>query len=169
MVRDDITERIAAFLDRHNVMSLATVGPSGVHAANLFYARDELSLVWVSDRDSRHSRELEANGFVAATIAAESAEFNTVQGLQIHGHAQRISRDEGGDRLLSLLSAKFPFLTRLDVVPRAMQVAFARAEIYLLRPTEIVLIDNTKRFGHKETLVIRKSPSQSSPAQGERA
>ena len=68
-VTEDIAARIRAFLDAHHVMSLATLGPDGVHAANLFYACDGFSLLWLSDPQSRHSRELEAESSVSATVA----------------------------------------------------------------------------------------------------
>jgi hypothetical protein len=50
--------RVIAFLDAHHVMSLATSGESGPHAANVLYVRDDFALLWVSDPISRHSREI---------------------------------------------------------------------------------------------------------------
>lgn len=150
---EDLRKRIEDFLDRHHVVSLATVGSQGAHAANLFYARDGLTLIWMSDMDSRHSREIETDAKVAATVSAASIDFRTIQGLQIHGTAQRTSRADRA-RLLSLLEAKFPFLIELRDSPKALQQAQERAEIYRLQPTDIVLIDNTRGFGHKETLTL---------------
>ena len=67
--KDDLTNRIAVFIDAHHVMSLATYGRTGPHAANLLYARDGLSLVWVSDRESTHSTNIGTNPQVSVTIA----------------------------------------------------------------------------------------------------
>ena len=64
--------RVAAFLDSHHVLSLATVGPDGPHAVNLFYVRDEYALVWVSEPTSRHSIHLEWQPRVTATVAHET-------------------------------------------------------------------------------------------------
>ena len=84
---DELADRIAAFLDAHHVMSLATLGPDGPHAANLFYARDGFTLFWVSDPASRHSVEVGADTRVAATIARDYSDYATIQGLQASGRA----------------------------------------------------------------------------------
>ena len=72
--------RIAAFLDAHHVMSLATSGRQGSHAANVFYIRDGAALLWVSDRESRHSLDIENNPSVAATVAPDYSDIAEIQG-----------------------------------------------------------------------------------------
>jgi Pyridoxamine 5'-phosphate oxidase len=89
-IDNNLTVRTAAFLDAHHVMSLATMGAEGPHAANLFYARDGYALIWVSDPTSHHSRHIEEHAEVAATIARDCCDFPDVQGLQIRGRAWRI-------------------------------------------------------------------------------
>ena len=68
---DDLAARISIFLDAHHVMSLATCGPHGPHATNVFYARQGLSLLWVSDPQTRHSANILINPKVSATIAPD--------------------------------------------------------------------------------------------------
>jgi uncharacterized protein YhbP (UPF0306 family) len=150
----DLESRIIAFLDEHHVMSLATFGSAGVHAANVFYARDVLSLLWVSDRDSRHSRELETRAEVAATIAAETVDFRTIRGVQIHGTARRLGDAAARSQAEAMLAKRFPFLAQMADAPPALQEAYRKAEVYRLSPYEIVMIDNNRGFGHKETLEL---------------
>ena len=88
--REDLARRIGAFLADHHVMSLASQGADGPHAANLFYACDGLALLWVSDADTRHSREIDADSRVAATVAPDYADFADIRGLQITGTARRL-------------------------------------------------------------------------------
>lgn len=151
---NDLSGRIAAFLDANHVMSLASIGPDGPHAANLFYARDGLGLIWVSDKETRHSREVAANPRVAATVAPDCQDFMDVQGVQIAGQAHCI--DEAGERqrLLSFLEERYPFLKRLSQGPDELREAYARSGVYLLKPKRIVLIDNSRGFGHKDELVL---------------
>ena len=151
---DDLTTRITAFLDEHVVMSLATAGPNGLHATNLFYARDHLALVWLSDPDTRHSRDLETQPDVAATVAADSADFRTIRGVQMHGLASRVGEAMERVRLLALLGMRYRFLASIKDAPQAIQAAYQKAQVYRLSPRDIVLIDNTKGFGHKETLTL---------------
>jgi uncharacterized protein YhbP (UPF0306 family) len=149
--KGDLHSRIATFLAAHHVMSLATAGPDGPHAANLFYACDGFSLIWISDPNSRHSREVEAHGCAATTIAPDYADFSAIRGLQLWGFAYRVSSTERAGHM-AILEARYPFLGRPAEGPEAMHDAYARAGVYRLDPKRIVLIDNTKGFGHKETL-----------------
>ena len=89
---NDLADRIAEFLDAHHVMSLATCGPHGPHAANVFYARDGFSLLWVSDPQSRHSRNIEINPQVSATIAPDYRDFAEIRGVQIFGNGIHLVR-----------------------------------------------------------------------------
>lgn len=150
----ELRQQIGAFLEAHHVMSLATSGSSGPHAASLFYACDGLALVWVSDPDTQHSREIEVGPRVAATVAPDCSDFAAIQGVQISGTACRIMAADERMRHLAQLEARYAFLGQLTLGPLKLRQAYARAGVYRLEPVRIVLIDNTKAFGHKETLEI---------------
>ena len=153
---DDLAERVENFLDLHHVMSLATLGPDGAHAANLFYARDGLTLFWVSDGDTRHSRHIAADPRVSATVAPDYADFAAIRGVQIRGRAEHVTATMQRIRLLALLAARYAFLGRMAEAPAKLRAAYERTQVYRLTPAEIVFIDNTKGFGHKETLTLER-------------
>jgi uncharacterized protein YhbP (UPF0306 family) len=146
--------QIGEFLAAQHVMSLATSGASGPHATNLFYACDGLALIWVSEPDTQHSREIEADPRVAATVAPDYADFAAIRGVQIAGTARRIMAADERTRHLAQLEARYPFLRQLAAGPLKLRQAYARTAVYRLQPARIVLIDNSKGFGHKETLEI---------------
>lgn len=148
----ELPERIAAFLQAHHVMSLATSGANGPHAANLFYASDGLALVWVSETDTQHSRDIEADVRVAATIAPDTADYIAVRGLQAAGTARRIVAAEERGRLLALMEARYPFLRQMAAGPEKLRQAYAGISVYRLEPRRMVMIDNGRGFGHKEVL-----------------
>jgi uncharacterized protein YhbP (UPF0306 family) len=150
----DLSGRITAFLDLYHVMSLATCGPDGAHAASVFYVRDGLSLCWVSDAETRHSHDLEANPRVAATVAPDYTDFAAIRGVQMHGHARRVTDTIHRAGVLFLMVRRYPFLGRIADAPAALRAAYERIQVYQLTPADIVLIDNTKGFGHKETLAL---------------
>jgi uncharacterized protein YhbP (UPF0306 family) len=149
----ELRGQIEAFLAAHHVISLATIGPEGPHAASLFYAYDGFALAWISDPASRHSRDIDAEPRVAATIAADYTNFAEIRGLQVWGVARRVEQDERA-RYLTLLELRYDFLKRPAEGPKKMHDAYARSSIYCLNPKRMVLIDNTKRFGHKEALEL---------------
>jgi uncharacterized protein len=146
--------RIAAFLDAHQVMSLATCGHGRPHAANLFYVRDDFALIWVSDPKSRHSADIEDNAFVAATIAPDCFDIDEIRGVQISGHAHGMSGEGPCAHARRLLEGRYPRVKPLFGASSAMREAYARMQFYRLEPTRMVLIDNSRGFGHKETLEL---------------
>lgn len=146
--------RVLAVLDSHHVMCLATQGPSGPHAANLFYARQEFNLLWVSDPASEHSIHLEGAPRVAATVARDYADYRDVRGLQIVGNAHRIIDDAERSRARSSLEARYAFLRKLSEADGELRAAYARIQFYRLTPNRITLIDNSRGFGFKETIEL---------------
>jgi len=153
--------RIATFLDANHVMSLATCGADGPHAASVFYVRDGLALLWVSDPKSRHSTELAANARVAATIAPDCFDYDDIRGVQISGRAHVIKDASERANAEAMLQARYPYLARMSESPSAMREAYQRIEFYRLEPTRVVLIDNSHGFGHKDTLELGDNSLQS--------
>ena len=150
----ELDQQIGAFLAARHVISVATLGQSGPHATSLFYACDGLALVWVSEPDSQLSREIEADPRVAATVAPNYSDFSVIRGVQNTGEARRIAAADERMRLLAQLEARYAFLGQLATGPSNLREANARTAVYRLHPARIVLIDNTKGFGHKETLEL---------------
>ena len=148
----ELAQEIAGFLAAHHVLSLATISSGAPHAVNLFYACDELALVWLSDPQARHSRDLEADDRVAATVAPDYSDFATIRGAQITGRARRIMAEDKRRQYLALLEARYSFLRQLAAGTLKLREAYAQSAIYRLEPLRMVFIDNTKGFGHKDTL-----------------
>jgi uncharacterized protein YhbP (UPF0306 family) len=155
--RPQILLEIAALLDRHHVMSLATVCPDGPRAANLFYARDGFALLWVSDPSSRHSVAVEADARVAATIATDYSDFPEIQGLQISGRAFRVIETSSRQHARRRLEARYPFLHAAADASEELRKAYERAQFYRLEPASITIIDNTRGLGFKQTLEFQSS------------
>jgi uncharacterized protein len=154
LMNDKLADEIAALLAANHVMTLATAGASGPHAANLFYACDGLALIWVSAPDTRHSLDIAADAHVAATVAPDTSDFAAIRGVQIAGLARKITATDERKRHLVQLEARYSFLRELAAKPVKLREAYDRSEIYRLQPARIVLIDNSKGFGHKETLEL---------------
>lgn len=150
----ELAQRVRYFLLGHHVVSLATFSSSGPHATSLFYACDGMALVWVSEPNTRHSREIEADSRVAATIAPDYSDFANIRGLQISGTARRVVAADERTKHLAQLEARYPFLKQQAEGTSKLRNAYARTTVYRLDPIRIVLIDNTKGFGHKDTLVF---------------
>ena len=144
--------RILDFLTEHHAMTLATAGP-GPHAAAVLYAHREFALYWVSDPESRHSREIAAGGAVAATINRDYADFTQIRGLQLAGPAVMLKGIEAAVGL-SVLARRYPFLEQFAGSGGVLFGALAKASVWRFDPIRNVYVDNTRGFGFKETLEL---------------
>lgn len=160
MTSNQLGARIEAFLDAHHVMTLATAGESGPHVASLMYARKGFALYWTSDPLSRHSQHLEREAGVSATVTPDYVDFRAIRGLQIVGRAGRLVDGEDASEARRLLVRRYAFLAQLAAQETALGAAFAKTSFYRLRPEQITLIDNTRGFGHKETLSLDRQQRQ---------
>lgn len=153
MDADTLKREIEEFLAAHHVVHLATTAVA-VHAVSVMYAPEGMALVWMSSLDTRHSRHLESDARVAATVAPDYTDFRDIRGLQIFGRAQRITSVAAVARAMLLMTGRYGFLRELASGPAPLRQAFERASFYRLDPERITLIDNTRGFGHKDTLLV---------------
>lgn len=131
-------ERILKFVKRHHVLSLATRSDDGLWCAALFYAysADLQAFVFTSDPATRHAAEMKACPKVAASIVLETRVVGRVQGLQIEGVAT-LAEGEEFEAAKRTYVKKFPY------------AAVAELHLWLLRPVQLKLTDNTLGFGRK--------------------
>ena len=149
---EGLAARIEQFLDAHHVMTLATLGDAGAHAACVMYARSGFALYWTSEPKSRHSRHLARDARVTATVAPDYTDFRAIRGLQIAGLASCLALPQDLEAARRLLAGRYAFLAGMAAAPPQLRAAFERASFYRLQPESIILIDNTRGFGYKETL-----------------
>ncbi len=157
----DLESRIRWFLEQHDTMTLATVGPDGEsQAAAVFYAAaDNLRLFFLSSPTSRHIDNLARDTGVAATIQRDSQPWQEITGLQIEGVARQVTDEAEIAHAAQLFASRFTFLQGLLLDaesggPLELQGPLAESRFFVLRPTWIRLIDNTKGFGHKEEMTL---------------
>jgi hypothetical protein len=148
----ELKSAIVDELHRHTVMTLALAAATGPHAVSLMYACNELDIHWLSDPKTRHSTILASNPRAAITVAAQSADFQNIRGLQIEGNAQRLVTAEEESAAFDLLLARYSFLKKFGIGKLARHLHVAA--VYRFRPTRMTLIDNQRRFGFKQTLQL---------------
>ncbi|MBI3948911.1 MAG: pyridoxamine 5'-phosphate oxidase family protein [Acidobacteria bacterium] len=149
---DELRQRVLTYLQSHNVMTLATTGPDGPWVAGLFYVNDGFDLYWLSDPDTRHSRNIVHNPHVAVAIHEDYRDWRIIQGIQMEGAAEQIGMLAQAVRPMKLYLAKYPFLGDLSHLPLDLTRALAATRVYKFTPTRVYFIDNTKGLGHREEL-----------------
>jgi uncharacterized protein YhbP (UPF0306 family) len=147
--KNKLRTRLQHFLAEHTTLTLATVGEDGQpQAASLFFAEmDDLSLIFISDKQVRHSQNIARDSRVAATIYADGQQWQSIRGLQLEGVCTELS-GQAAKTAKAVYLTKYPFISR-NALLTAMLL---RVTFYKITPTWLRLIDNSQGFGHKEDL-----------------
>lgn len=156
LLPDELRPLLRDFLAQQSTLVLATAGieDGRSQVAPLFFVSDEaFNLYWVSDPDSRHSRNLEDWNDVAVTVYAHTWEWQAIQGLQIEGDAVAVIDDEERQQALALYKKKF------DFVNERFEDLLEKSVVYVLRPRWLRWIDNRQRFGYKQEFSLGTSES----------
>ena len=153
---ESLHARIAAFLEIHTTLTLATVGDDCLPAAAaVFYAHDDrLNLYFLSEERTRHGRNLVTTPQVAGTIQADGQDWRSIRGLQLLGVASRVPAPEIV-HAAAVYERKFAFVGALLTTGEHLGILagpLARARFWVLRPAWFRLVDNTVSFGFKEEL-----------------
>jgi hypothetical protein len=135
-------------LDETTTMVLATRGPNGTPRATPVYfaAEHTLRLIFLSDPDSAHSRNLVGAPQASVAIYPEESDWRRLRGIQMTGHAAAI---EGSEAELArrAYARRFPFVSELARVLDASRT-------YAFRPSWVRLIDNRRGFGFQHEWML---------------
>ena len=131
-------KRVVRFINKHHVLTLATCSGSNPWCANCFYVyiEDENCLVFTSDYDTKHIRDVLKNCSVAGSIVLETKLVGKIQGIQFRG----LMSEPGVDELPKVKSAylkRFPYAV-------LMKTMFWKVNINYIKMT-----DNRLGFGRK--------------------
>ena len=137
-------DSVRALLEETSTMVLATCMPDGAPRATPVYfaADDSLRLIFLSDPDSAHSRNLAASPRTSAAVYPEERNWRKLRGLQMTGQARILDGDEA-EAARRAYARRFPFVAELAS-------AMAASQIYAFSPTWVRLIDNRRGFGFQQ-------------------
>jgi len=169
-----LKETVLNYLKEHYTMTIATAEGETPWAAAVFYANDGFTLYFLSDPESRHSKNIAENPVVAVTINEDYHDWRKIKGIQMEGKAELVATEEQVARAvatyvnkysftaayLKLISSPFPriagyldkLLSRLPFMP-SLPTTFT-ASFYKVIPTKVRFIDNEKNFSHHEEFLV---------------
>jgi uncharacterized protein YhbP (UPF0306 family) len=181
---ESLKGRVLDYLDRHNVMNLASRDAAGAPwSAPVFYARDGFDLFFLSNPDgSRHGQDIGQGAAVAASITEDYqltglADWRLIQGVQLEGRAAPVNGEAETARATAAYAAKFPFtapylkaiagfpnvVARLERIIAALPGAadFAATldnRLYRLTPQAVWFVDNAASFEKRLPVPLDRSP-----------
>ena len=142
-------ERALAYLQEHQVLTLATGGPDGVWAAAVFYVNDGFDLYFLSAGHTRHASHIAENPRVAGTIQEDYAGWQEIRGIQLEGTVSLLAGMKR-KRAITLYWKKYPFLADAG---EGIKAALAGVNWYWLVPEHVYFIDNSRGFGHRDQVL----------------
>jgi uncharacterized protein YhbP (UPF0306 family) len=159
MVADlDLAGRVSELLEGCSTMTLATSGPEGLWAADVFFAaRGTAELFFISSPNSRHAGNLLAAPRAAATVHAEiGSDWRAIRGLQMEGEVALVG-DEGIEQAQAAYFAKFPFAARLLRPDSDVAAKTAGTHFFVLRVQRLYLVDNSLGFGNRQEIDVERA------------
>jgi uncharacterized protein len=135
-------------------MTLATTGPDGPWAADVFFAESGLSeLFFISSPSSRHAHDLIRSGSVAATVHPEPGDWRSIAGLQLSGYAGEVAEPQS-ESARDLYLRKFPFAEPLLRPDSPIASKTASNRFFVVHVRTLFLIDNSLGFGTRQAIAI---------------
>ena len=169
-----LKETILNYLNEHYTMTIATAKGETPWAAAVFYTNDGFTLYFLSDPESRHSKDIAKNPLVAVTVNEDYHDWRKIKGIQIEGKAELVATEDEMAKAvtayvekysftapyLRLMSSPFPrivgyldkLLSRLPYTP-GLPTTFT-VKFYKITLAKVRFIDNEKGFGHHEEFIL---------------
>jgi nitroimidazol reductase NimA-like FMN-containing flavoprotein (pyridoxamine 5'-phosphate oxidase superfamily) len=142
-----IKTKILSLLDKHRIMTLATLRPDGwPQATTVGYVNEGLTLYFLCGLDSQKAANLARDNRVSLTIDHDADQIMEITGLSMAAHASPVSDRAEAERVIGMLPAKYPPQHALPgPMPRPEDV-----RIFRLEPVVVSVLDYTKGFGHTD-------------------
>jgi uncharacterized protein YhbP (UPF0306 family) len=137
------------YLDRHNVLCLATCEAQQPWVAPVFYAVWQSSLIFLSAPHTRHCQNLQANPLASGSIQQDYTDWQAIKGIQLEGRVEPVDSLHK-QSVIDCYSSKFP-VTGPDA-PVEITKALDKVSWFRLIPELMYFIDNSKGFGHRDTI-----------------
>jgi len=146
---------IGQLLRAQSTVVLSTVADDGLpHATPLFYLTGEkMEVYWFSSESALHSLNLARDNRAGAAIYAPTHIWNEIRGVQLRGNVERIS-----DRILRR-EVTHDYCERF-CLGTTFRLTLSQSSLYVFRPSWVRYLDNSRRFGFKCEIDLRKFSEQ---------
>lgn len=133
-----LDKKIVAFIKKHHVLTLATSNNNNPYCSNCFYSflEEEKMLVFTSDKETKHVKDMQNQNFIAGTIVLETSIVGKIQGIQFNGNVFEPQNE-------ILKKAKTSYLKRFPFA------ALMNTKLWVIKLSFVKLTDNRLGFGKK--------------------
>lgn len=160
MTREEFEGIVIRYMDSFTTMTVACCAQERPWAADVFYARQGLDLIFFSSPTSRHCTVFSGNSAAAVTIHGYYRGWKEIKGLQMEGQVECVAGATVRARALTTYLKRYPFVREFFSGHRAMssqvEKKVAGVDLYAFRPFHIFYTDNEVRFGTRWKLKVHE-------------
>jgi nitroimidazol reductase NimA-like FMN-containing flavoprotein (pyridoxamine 5'-phosphate oxidase superfamily) len=144
---EDIRRKIQTILDKHRIMTVATLRPDGwPQSTTVGYVNEGLTLYFLCGLDSQKAKNLALDNRLSLTIDHDTANLMTITGLSMAARAHAVDDRAEAEKVLRMLPLKYPEAPPLPVkMPSPDEI-----RLFRVTPTVISVLDYSKGFGHTD-------------------
>jgi PPOX class probable F420-dependent enzyme len=144
---EGLRRKILTLLDRHRVMTLATLRPDGwPQATTVGYANEGLNIYFLCGQDSQKAANLARDNRVSLTIDDDTPQVMEITGLSMAARAQPVTDPAEAQQVIDLLISRYPAQASFSLpMPKPGDV-----RIFRVTPVVISVLDYTKGFAHTD-------------------
>lgn len=145
---EKLRSKILDLLDRHRIMTIATLRPDGwPQATTVGYASEGFTIYFLCGKESQKAANLARDDRVSITIDHDTPQVMEIAGLSMAARAQRVTDPKEGQKVLDMLVRKYPQQSAPlpFTMPKPEEVALFR-----VTPRVISVLDYTKGFAHTD-------------------
>ena len=144
---EDIRGKILTILDKHRIMTVATLRPDGwPQATTVGYVNEGLTLYFLCGLDSQKAKNLALDNRLSLTIDHDTADLMTITGLSMAARAHAVEDRAEAEKVLRMLPLKYPEAPPSPVkMPNPDEI-----RLFRVTPTIISVLDYSKGFGHTD-------------------
>lgn len=141
-LKQDIITAAKEILKNNTVATLSTNDSDCSHANNIYFAySNDLEIVFVSDKDTKHAENIEKNGKVSIVVYNEPEVYGSNhQGIQIHG----ICTQATGLNLVEcwhLYTKRFPVYATMIKNVDEIANKLVKSRIFIVKVTSLKILD----------------------------
>ncbi len=156
MKRDsfEFPEHVDAYLNDHNVLTLATAGEDGPWSAAVFFAHQGRHFYFMSDSATLHGQHIGQNGLVAAAIHEDYGAWPDIKGMQMRGRVWIVQDKDEWRAGLRTYFRKYDFGEAFfrGELPPALHRRLHKIRLFCFEPELILWLDNATGFGNRVQL-----------------
>ncbi len=148
-MNEGLKRKILELLDRHRILSLATLRPDGwPQATTVGYANDGLTLYFLCGAASQKAHNLAKDPRVSLTIDHDAPDPMAITGLSMAAEAAPVDDPAEIEKFMVMLKKKYPEYAAMPAPD------MSGIRVYRLIPKVISVLDYTRGFGHTDLVTL---------------